>query len=45
MNKYKFVKKIRKSGTSLAVNISIEVIELLKLKENDMVEVEIKKIK
>jgi len=45
MDKYKIIKKIRRSGTSLAINIPIEVIELLKIKENDLVEIEIKKIK
>lgn len=45
MDKYKIVKKIRRSGTSLAINIPVEVIELLKLKESDLVEIEIKRIK
>lgn len=45
MDKYKIIKKIRRSGTSLAVNIPVEVIELLKIKENDLVEIEIKKLK
>lgn len=43
--KYKVVRKIRKSGTSLAINIPKEIIELLKIKEGEMVEVEITKIK
>jgi antitoxin component of MazEF toxin-antitoxin module len=45
MDKCKIIKKIRRSGTSLAVNIPVEVIELLRLKESDLVEIEIKKIK
>ncbi|MBS3065556.1 hypothetical protein J4229_00725 [Candidatus Pacearchaeota archaeon] len=45
MDRYKIIKKIRKNGTSLAINIPVEVIELLKLKEEDLVEIEIKKIK
>ena len=40
----KFIRTIRKSGTSLAVNIPPEIIKLLKLKEKDIVEIEIKKL-
>ncbi len=45
MNKYKIIRKIRKSGTSLAVNIPKEVTEFLNIKEGDLVEVVIGKIK
>lgn len=44
MNRNKFVRTIRKSGTSFAINIPPEIIQLLKLKEGDIVEVEIKKL-
>lgn len=44
MNKYKVIRKIRRHGTSLAVNIPTEIVEILKLKEGESVEVEIKKI-
>ena len=43
--KEKFIKILRKSGTSLAVNIPIEVVDLLELKEGDMIRIEIEKIK
>ena len=45
MDKYKVIKKLRRSGTSLAINIPIEIVELLDLKENDLIEIELKKIK
>lgn len=45
MEKEKFVRTIRKSGTSLSVNVLPEVIKILKLKEGDIVRVEIEKIK
>jgi len=43
--KEKFVKIIRKSGTSLAINIPTEIVDLLALKEGTVVRVEIEKIK
>lgn len=43
--KEKFVKIIRKSGTSLAINIPTEIVNLLSLKEGIVVRVEIEKIK
>jgi antitoxin component of MazEF toxin-antitoxin module len=43
--KEKFIKILRKSGTSLAVNIPVEVTKLLDMKEGDLVRVEIEKIK
>ena len=45
MNKNKFIRTIRKSGTSFAVNIPPEIMSLLKLREGDIVSVEIGKIK
>ena len=44
VEKYKIIRKIRKSGTSLAVNIPKEIVEIMKLKEGNLVEVEIKKL-
>ena len=41
----KFVKSVRKSGTSLAINIPAEIVKLLKLKEGYLLRVEIEKIK
>ena len=41
----KFIRTIRKSGTSLSINIPPEIIRLIKLKRGDIVEVEIKKAK
>ena len=40
-----FVRIIRKTGSSLGINIPTEIIRLLKLKEDDMVKVSIEKIK
>lgn len=45
MEKYKVIRKVRKSGSSLAVNIPKEIVEILKIKEGENVEVEIKKIR
>ena len=44
MDKYKIIRKIRRSGTSFAINIPKEIIEVMKIKEGEVVEVEIKKI-
>jgi len=41
----KFIRTIRKSGTSFAINIPPEIIKILNLKEGDIIEVEIKKAK
>ncbi len=43
--KEKFVKVVRKSGTSLAINIPIDVLGFLNIKEGDLVRVEIEKVK
>ena len=45
MVKEKFIRSIRKSGTSFAINIPPEIIKILGLKESDMIRVEIEKIK
>lgn len=45
MNKEEFVRSIRKTGTSLGINIPIEIIKLLSLKENEIVRVTVEKIK
>ncbi len=41
----KFVKSIKKNGTSLAINIPAEIVKLLNLKEGDFLRVNIEKIK
>jgi len=43
--KEKFVKSVRKSGTSLAIHVPAELVKLLKLKEGDVLRVEIEKVK
>ncbi len=43
--KEKFVKIIRKSGTSLAINIPVEVAEILDIKPGDIARVELEIIK
>jgi antitoxin component of MazEF toxin-antitoxin module len=43
MTKEQFIRTIRKSGTSLAIHIPPEIITLLKLKERDIVKIEIEK--
>ncbi len=43
--KEQFIRSVRKSGTSLAINLPSDIVKLLKLKEGDIVRVEIKKIK
>lgn len=45
MGKEKFIRVIRKTGTSLGINIPNEIIKLLNLKEGDMLRIEIEKIK
>ena len=45
MKKENFLRTIRKSGTSLSVNIPPEVIKLLKLKEGHILRVEVEKVK
>lgn len=43
--KEEFVRYTRKTGTSLGVNIPLEVIKILNLKENEIVRVTIEKVK
>lgn len=43
--KEEFLKHIRKTGTSLGINMPLEVIKVLELKENEMVRVTIQKVK
>jgi len=43
--KEKFVKVLRKNGSSLAINIPSEIVDLLSLKEGNVVRVEVDKIK
>ena len=42
--KEQFVRYTRKTGTSLGINIPLEVIKVLELKENEIVRVTIEKI-
>ena len=39
-----FIRYVRKTGTSLGVNIPLEVIKILNLRENEIVRVAIEKI-
>jgi len=43
--KEEFVRYIRKTGTSLGINIPLEVIKILELKENEIVRVTVEKVK
>ena len=43
--KEEFVRYIRKTGTSLGINIPLEVIKILNLKENEIVRVTVQKAK
>ena len=45
MAKEEFVRSIRKTGTSLGINIPTEIIRLLNLKENEIVRVTVQKAK
>jgi antitoxin component of MazEF toxin-antitoxin module len=45
IKKYKIVKKVRKNGSSLAINLPQEIVELLEVKEGELLEIEIKKLK
>ena len=40
-----FIRTIRKTGTSLGINIPPEIIKLLILKENNIVRISIEKLK
>jgi len=41
----KFIKIIRRGGTSLSIHIPSEIVELMNLKEGDMLRVDIEKIR
>ena len=43
MNKEQFIRTIIKNGGSLAINIPKEIVKLLKLKEGDIVKIELEK--
>ena len=43
--KERFVKSVRRSGTSLAIHIPSEIIKLLRINEGDVLRVEIEKAK
>ncbi len=45
MEKEQFLRRIRKTGTSLGINIPTEILQLLKLKEDDIVRIVIEKVK
>ena len=45
INKYKVIKKRRRSGTSLAVNLPTEIVEIMGLKEGEFIELLISKVK
>lgn len=42
--KEKFIRAVRKSGTSLSINLPTEVIRILKIKKGDLLRIEIEKI-
>ncbi len=41
--KEKFVRTVRKNGDSLAINIPIEIVKILEIKEGELIRVEIEK--
>ena len=43
--KEKFVKSVKRNGSSLAINLPVEIVKLLKVKEGDFLRIEIEKIK
>ena len=43
-DRYKIIRKVRKTGTRIVINIPKEIVEIMGIKEGDTVEVEIKKI-
>ena len=44
MPKEQFIRIVRKNGASLAINLPKEIIELLNIKDGDMVRVDVEKI-
>ncbi|MFH0867956.1 MAG: hypothetical protein V1831_01465 [Candidatus Woesearchaeota archaeon] len=45
MEKEQFIRSVRKTGTSLGINIPLEIIKVLKLKEKEIVRITVEKIK
>jgi len=45
MVKEKFLRTVRKSGTSLSVNIPPEIIRLLRVKEGNIVRISLEKVR
>jgi len=45
MSQEQFVRKVRKTGTSMGINIPPEIIQLLGINENDIVRVIVEKVK
>ena len=43
--KQNFVMNLRKSGNSLCLTVPKQIVKLLKLKKNDIIKVEVEKIK
>jgi antitoxin component of MazEF toxin-antitoxin module len=43
--KEKFVRIVRKNGDSLAINIPVEVVKLLNVKEGEILRIEVEKVK
>jgi len=43
MKEEQFIRHVRRTGGSLCINIPLETVELLKLKDGDLVEIKIKK--
>ena len=43
--KEEFIRYVRKTGSSLGINIPFEVIEVLDIKENEIVRVTIQKVR
>lgn len=43
--KEKFVKSVKKNGSSLAINLPSEIVKLLKIKEGDFLRIEIEKLR
>ena len=45
MDREQFVRKVRKSGSSLSISVPNEIVRLLKIKEGEIVRVIVEKIK
>ncbi len=44
MPREQFIRTVRKNGASLAVNLPKEIVELLNIKNGDMLRIEVEKI-